>query len=229
MIFAIAIRKKFIVIIALLLISVVNNYTFGQVKELLIHDTEDINVNQIDSTKTGVFIFIKDGLYTNSKINKFLQGLTCLETYEDIDTANFEIFLIKIVSNSAVCSNKHLKLNDYELQASFTYDPYRIVLAPTPKNLTSIWRERVDTIPAKLEEVQNREGAKSPFLSTKDHRDLLKLIRKPDHTKNYEELKKKYDDLKKQLDVQNQIIETMRTTSNAIKQYIDNITSNKTK
>lgn len=229
MIFAIAIKNKIETIAILLLLSMANNYAIGQVNEHLFQDTANIVVGQVDSVKTGVFIFIKDGVCANSKANKFLQGLTCLETYEDIDTANFEIFLIKIIINSAVCSNKILTLNKYELQSSFTYDPYRIVLAPSPKNFLSIWKERVDTIPGKLDEVQSLKGTKSPFFSTKDHRDILKLIRRPDHKENYQELKNKYDELKKQLMDQDRIITDVNQKTNIILNYESSYSKNNKK
>jgi hypothetical protein len=221
MIFAIAIKNKIEILAILLLIAIANNYAVGQVNEHLFQETESIGLDQVDSTKTGVFIFIKDGSYSNSITSKLAQGLTCLETYEDIDTANFEVFLIRITGNGTACSNKELSLNKYKLPPTFTYDPYRIILKPKEENFSRIWQERVDTLPSKIGVVTSLKSTKTPFLFLKDHRELLKLIRKPDHSKNYEELKKKYDELIMQLDVQKKIIDEMSRTNNFILQYIE--------
>ena len=222
MVFAIAIDNKIKAIVTFLFFSFANNCAFGQVKELLFNDTEDIRVNQTDSSKTGIFVFIRDGVYISSQTNKLLQGLTCLEIYEDIDTSNVEVFLIKISGNSPVCSNKHLSLNAYELPSYFKYDPYRIVLAPSPKNYNSILKDRIDAISTKVEVVQNLKSTKSPFLSIKDHHDLLKLMRRPDHKQNYFELLKNYNELKATLDTLKKTINTIYEIESGIRQFIDN-------
>jgi hypothetical protein len=230
MIFAIAIKKKIETITILLLFSIANNYAVGQVNEQLFQETESISVCQVDSAKTGVFIFTKEGAYANSVTSKLIQGLTCLETYEDIDTANFEVFLIRITGNGTVCSNKELSLNKIDLPPTFIYDPYRIVLHPSKdkESFLRIWKERVDTIPYKMVGVTSLKSTKTPLLSLKDHHELLKLIRRPDYTKNYEELKKKYDDLKKQLIEQEAVIIDERYKINQILNIkLDNTSNNK--
>ncbi len=199
----------------LFLLCFVSDNAYSQIINYDRDYKESIIIPHNPDERINVFIFISSGT-KKSETNRLVNNMNALEALSLINFDAFNIYKISITENDSapICVLKNVVLDGYDMNASFSYDPYYIIVETCPMYDELIKKRPKFRKEPTVTSVTNKSSEKSQFVSFSDDRVFMEFIKRDITSANDSVLN-------------NQIVELTNTIDSLKKQRAENTSISK--